>query len=72
MFLPYRAVEKGDCILLDQRVSRQWAVGFIPLVNPVDHADQGEGGGVQDFLPGLLAGFLTRLDGSFAEHLLRW
>src|SRR6266436_7622028 len=41
---PHRAVEKNIRVLLHQRVSRQRPTGFVPLINPVDHADQGKGG----------------------------
>src|ERR1019366_4976293 len=44
---PDRPPKKDVRELADNRVAGERSAGLIPLVNPVDHADQGEGSGAR-------------------------
>ena len=40
-------MEKNVCVLPDDCVSSQRTVGFVPLIDPVDHSDQRKGRGTR-------------------------
>ncbi len=47
MRLGQNAAENEIGKLRDQVLSLQIAFRFVPLIDPVDHAEQGEGGGTR-------------------------